>query len=66
MRNEAQLCPICMGKGTIQNRMVDATDTTDRCHGCDGKGWVVVEQPGPMDGVRLVINSPIDTGRVEA
>ncbi len=33
----AQKCPVCNGFGTLKNG-------TLRCHGCDGKGWVVVDQ----------------------
>lgn len=30
-------CPVCNGFGTLKYG-------TKRCQGCDGRGWVVVEQ----------------------
>jgi hypothetical protein len=30
---QAQLCPVCMGSGKLAHMI---------CHGCGGKGWVVV------------------------
>ena len=37
----AELCPVCGGTGKVNG---------EKCHGCDGKGWVEVEgackQPG--------------------
>lgn len=33
----AQKCPVCNGFGTLKNG-------TLTCHGCNGKGWVVVDQ----------------------
>ena len=49
---KAQLCPVCHGSGKY---------TGDKCHGCNGKGWVQVPEdrlvvfpryprPGPMRG----------------
>lgn len=38
---KASLCPVCMGSGQKPDESV--------CHGCDGKGWVVV--PELEDGV---------------
>ena len=49
MRNIAQLCPVCNGSGTIA--IPPPKDSTSNiwgsktCHGCGGKGWIVVEQP---------------------
>lgn len=31
----AQKCPVCNGFGTLSFGKVD-------CHGCDGKGWIVL------------------------
>lgn len=38
-------CPICKGRGHIE-----AGDKRNKCHGCDGKGWVSVgiEYPPPI------------------
>jgi hypothetical protein len=35
----AEICPVCNGKGTIEQN--GATDPKT-CHGCNGKGWVTV------------------------
>lgn len=34
---QAQKCPVCEGKGVVANPFGDK-----KCHGCGGKGWVVV------------------------
>ena len=34
----AQLCPVCDGVGVFPPQ----SHTYTTCHGCDGKGWVVV------------------------
>ena len=42
----AEKCPVCYGKGVLSRD--DYTTTTARiprdqtCHGCNGKGWVTV------------------------
>jgi len=36
-------CPVCNGFGTLKYGTV-------QCQGCDGKGWVVVNQDGQNDG----------------
>lgn len=51
MRNEAQLCPVCLGSGEVPprcDRKVDAERIGMLpCHGCEGKGWVAVPQGDP-------------------
>jgi hypothetical protein len=42
---QAQICPVCGGKGQIEKH--PGQTTTDAsfgvtCHGCNGKGWVEV------------------------
>jgi len=34
----SEICPICWGKGYIENYY----GTRKRCHGCSGKGWILV------------------------
>ena len=43
----AEVCPVCQGRGSIKNRTYTCLSTIienleDRCHGCQGKGWVEV------------------------
>lgn len=39
----AQKCPVCEGKGTTKYILGGPARDEDRnCHGCIGKGWVVV------------------------
>ena len=38
----AETCPVCGGKGKIQELGSTAVDNKI-CQGCDGKGWVSVE-----------------------
>ena len=35
----AQICPICGGKGKIQDPFTNVEET---CHGCSGRGWIEV------------------------
>lgn len=64
----AERCPVCRGEGTIvQPPNPESTTAAGRvrCHGCDGKGWVQVQDashvpwpgpkrvpPGPLRGER--------------
>ena len=51
----AEKCPVCFGRGKVS---YDSATEKLTCHGCDGKGWVVVPDAGspaeegwrPMDG----------------
>jgi len=41
--SHAEMCPVCQGKGKILENF--PSDTAIRevvCHGCNGRGWVVV------------------------
>lgn len=38
-RRHAELCPVCKGDGAIK---LKNTDGYRPCHGCKGRGWVVV------------------------
>ena len=35
----AQRCPLCYGKGTLEDNTTAGCKT---CHGCGGRGWVEV------------------------
>ena len=39
---DARLCPVCLGKGKLKNTNQYTASEDIRCHGCNGKGWVVV------------------------
>jgi DnaJ-class molecular chaperone len=42
--SHAEICPVCQGKGKILENF--PSDTAIRevvCHGCNGRGWVVVD-----------------------
>ena len=41
----AQLCPVCLGKGTVAEQDFGYTSGTNpkTCHGCGGLGWVTVK-----------------------
>jgi len=36
---KAQLCPVCQGEGKYKGK---------KCHGCDGRGWVQVDEQVPV------------------
>jgi len=38
----AEKCPICEGRGRLRTFEGD-TESLSPCHGCDGKGWVSVQ-----------------------
>lgn len=40
----AETCPLCNGIGTS----LDICGNTTTCHGCDGAGWVSVEDAVPF------------------
>ena len=49
--NSAQTCPVCKGAGNLTEvdpnfgKLTSAQRTKTRpCHGCGGKGWVIVPQ----------------------
>lgn len=45
VENKADLCPICKGTGqvTVHTNYGTYTSQYERtCHGCGGKGWVVI------------------------
>ena len=41
--SHSEICPLCKGKGIIDNYKLLKSRRNDKCHGCDGKGWVSVE-----------------------
>lgn len=47
VEKKAQKCPVCDGSGEFGQKTVIGNDGTKwiggkECHGCNGKGWVVV------------------------
>lgn len=46
VENKADLCPVCNGSGIYINYKYSGTtikwQSKTTCHGCGGKGWVVV------------------------
>ena len=60
--SHAEKCPVCGGSGRVPISEAYGGNTTipltDYCHGCDGKGWVAVEDP-----VRLVPVWPEPEGK---
>lgn len=41
--SHVEICPICKGKGTIQDNVNITAIITRTCHGCNGYGWVTVK-----------------------
>jgi len=42
--SHAELCPVCKGSGKVSgNGETGSSVITVTCHGCDGKGWVTVQ-----------------------
>ncbi len=38
-KSEVHLCPVCKGSGEMP---LNNSPKHKPCHGCDGKGWVIV------------------------
>ena len=51
LTNHAEVCPVCMGKGKVPAKDDFTTSAWEKiCHGCLGKGWVVVPDPELING----------------
>jgi DnaJ-class molecular chaperone len=44
--SHAELCPVCKGAGKYEN---------NTCHGCDGKGWIVIKEDNTDSNVVFTI-----------
>ena len=44
----AERCPICYGKGVVYGVAETGAYPTTTCYGCQGKGWVSVEDAPTM------------------
>ena len=48
VQNHAEICPVCRGSGkykeTYNMNYTNATYIEKTCHGCQGKGWVIVPE----------------------
>lgn len=47
--SHAEICPICKGKGTIEDK--ESTCGGKSCHGCSGSGWVTVQDQYPISNL---------------
>lgn len=49
VKNHAEICPVCKGTGKYKEYLDYVTTTQayceKTCHGCSGKGWVIVPEP---------------------
>ena len=42
---KSELCPVCKGEGYIWKDYGGQTKRVyDKCHGCDGKGWILIPE----------------------
>jgi len=44
----AERCPVCYGKGVVYGVAENGAFPTTQCYGCQGKGWVTVEDNYPI------------------
>jgi hypothetical protein len=49
--SHAELCPVCKGSG--KHQVVDQA-----CHGCDGKGWVTVQDSSEQQTIPYYVPVP--------
>jgi hypothetical protein len=51
--NEAQICPVCNGSGTVLGPLSsNLAPPIVTCHGCQGRGWV-----GPFPDQRGILEA---------
>lgn len=58
-----EICPVCKGSGKIvpvNNGVTTAVPQPKTCHGCYGKGWIIV--PDSIMETKLITN-PIKEGK---
>lgn len=43
--SHAEVCPVCKGSGKVFSSSSNTTATSiqETCHGCDGDGWIIVD-----------------------
>jgi len=42
--SHTEMCPVCQGTGRVQENGLSGTEIIEvDCHGCNGRGWVVVD-----------------------
>lgn len=50
---KTEVCPVCKGSGIYKeyfNYSINtAPDIQKTCHGCNGKGWIVVQEGGKQN-----------------
>lgn len=44
----AEICPICGGRGIVEEHDPNSTELKRICHGCQGVGWITVSAPTPL------------------
>jgi DnaJ-class molecular chaperone len=54
----AEKCPVC--KGTGRKNKEPSDEGMRDCYGCDGKGWVTVEDETPPKATFVTNSKPID------
>ena len=53
--SHAELCPVCRGAGkvppefSIYNKSSSAVELDKKCHGCDGQGWLSLDDDKEID-----------------
>ncbi|GAH57382.1 unnamed protein product [marine sediment metagenome] len=46
--NTTEICPVCKGSGKYKkDSLPDSISSPIVCHGCNGKGWVVIPMFSP-------------------
>ena len=59
----SELCPVCKGDGIIPDTKPETLSTdvvgNKDCHGCDGKGWIPVEDSKETPAIIYVYPQPI-------
>lgn len=47
--SHSEKCPVCQGSGQLMNMnpQITAGYYTTTCNGCNGKGWITVEDSTP-------------------
>lgn len=50
--SHAEKCPVCNGKGKVKDDQKLTADALKTCYGCQGMGWVTVQDSHPWNWSR--------------
>jgi DnaJ-class molecular chaperone len=46
--NHSEMCPVCKGISKVRANTTHTLIELETCHGCNGKGWITVEDSATL------------------